>query len=134
MKKRGRKGLIHLLAAFWLLITGICIDCSQAYSILAYHDTFESARCSYDSSNGFASDEICTSDLMGQRTVVRDAKKLESPGTKGRTSLRSMIAVPEVISQTPRLYCSMVCGQIHRGVCSHTVIMNYIHSKDGRKS
>lgn len=133
MKKGKNQKLIYMIAAFWLLMTGICIDCSQAYSVLAYYDAVDSSAYAYHSTNGFTSDEVCTSDLMGQGTVVKEAKALEDPGVKGRTGIRSALAVPQIMSHVPHPYYGMAHSQTHREVRSHTVIMNYIHSKDGRK-
>jgi hypothetical protein len=133
--KRGKqKTFLYLIAVFWLLLTGICMDSSQAYSVLAFQNAEESSTYFYRSTNSVSTDVICTSDLLGQRTVVETARALDGPTVKGRNSLRAFCAVPALISGVSNFYSGMVPGRREDGLNSHVVIMRYIHNKDGRKS
>lgn len=134
MNRGRRRKLLYLLAAVWLLVGGVCVDCSQAYSVLAYPDTYGDAECSLDSSNGLASDVICTSDLLGQWTVVRDARTLRSFGSRARSGLRIASSIPVCLNRLSRFSIGMRSRTRQCEVHSRTVILRYIHNKDGRKS
>ena len=137
MGKRKCNSWIRLLVAFWLLFSGICIDCGQTYPVLAWDNSVSAdpsaIACRLTSGNRFTSEELCTSELLGQRTTVREAKEGEESGAKGRFRLRTVFLVPETNSAGTCQHDRRTSWSVSRESLNHAVIMNYIHNKDGGK-
>lgn len=138
MRKEKRGVWMHLLAAFWLLFAGICMDLGQTYPVLA-SDAFSDAAsavtaCRLTSSNRFTSEDFCTSELLGHRTAVREAREREESGAYSRLRMRAVFLIPETNSANSLTYYRTASWSVNRESQNHAVIMQYIHNKDGRKS
>ena len=133
MKVKKRKAFVHILTAFWLMFTGICMTENHAYSILLHRDALCTSCCSLKSSNRAAAEELCTSELLGQKLPALGEKRSEESKVNGNSYARVLFVVPETLSKDSQFLSWTVSGGFHHEIHSRTVILNYIHRKDGRK-
>ena len=133
MKTQKRKAFLYILTAFWLMFTGICMNENHAYSILLRRDTLCTSCCSLKSSNRAAAEELCTSELLGQKLPTLGEKRSEESKVNGNSYARVLFVVPETLSKDSQFLSWTVSGGFHHEIHSRTVILNYIHRKDGRK-
>lgn len=132
-KEYRYRNLVYLAAALWLLMTGICLDYDQAYSISASRNTVVSHRASLSSAGGITLDEICTARPVDLEVVLKE--NVSSGSRSGhRFGPERLLVCPGSFFLIFHSFFQCVCRKVQQKIHSHTVIMEYIHSKDGRKS
>lgn len=127
------RNFVYLAAAFLLLMAGICLDYEQAYSISAPYHTAVPRRAALSSSNNIISEEPCTAKLLGSGVVLEEnAASGSSTGSRFRLERVSVSSSSVFMAFQP--FFHSVCRRVQQKIHSHTVIMEYIHNKDGQKS
>lgn len=131
--KKIRRPFFYLLAALCLLLTGVCTDESQAYSVLACEVQGSPEAAVFGSPARMFADRICTSELLGQRPAVEQVRSQAGFGSRCRMGLRRAAAVPDTVCCCLQPVCRVAERRPHRGQRSHAVTLHYIHEKDGQK-
>lgn len=136
MSIRGRRyGTVrYLAAALWLLIIGICLDFDQAYFFSASGHMAEPKHASIAAVGHIISEELCTEELLGHRAVLTGKAGYQNFGMKRRPEFRDAWLSPKAGLPVCYPFYRAVSSNLLRKLYSHTVIMDYIHSKDGQKS
>ncbi len=133
--RRRRYGtFIYLAAAFWLLIIGICLDFEQAYSFSASYNMTEPKHDAITSVSQIISEELCTEELLGHRIVLKGKSGYQNSEMRRHPEFRD-VCLPLrgwLLPACPAYQA--VSSNLLQKLYSHTVIMNYIHNKDGKKS
>lgn len=126
--------MISYILAFAMLLSGMCFECTKADSFLEY--TFAQGPEAYIASGGAAisDEEICTTEMLGIRSVF-NVRQFVNRNLCTRRNVRASLVLlgtdaglhiySNFFTSAGIVWCPRLCLQ--------TVILNYIHNKDGKK-
>lgn len=134
MRAGKRNSMICYFVIAVLLLSGMCFDHIESDSSYAYPECSKTADVFYSAGGVLTAVDSCTPKMLGQPdsdTVISDARR-----PAGRTSFRSSQIILFLRNYFQSLTMILLAVGIGISIesASHTVILMYIHKKDGKKS
>lgn len=135
MHMRKKNNLICILLAIAIVFSGMCSDKIQTDSLFSYANQTASTStiCSYDSLIPYT--VIRTEELTGARQIANTFKRhSERLNDKSGSRPGLYAAFPAAILPEYLFFISCVTDMPIQEIVSNSIIITYIHNKDGKKS
>lgn len=132
MQMKRRNNFICFLLAITMLISGMCFNSAKADSLFSCKNSVNSTSTIHSFDNLWSHPEVRTEEISGVRILTSSIKSENRSGA--HTRLDCHLNSVEILSQNFFCYSTAVADDFYSEIRSNTVIINYIHQKDGKKS
>lgn len=134
MQIKRKNNLICLFLALAIVLSGMCFDYANADFLLSYEHSNKTTSTLNATDNRSENPDVRIEDISCSH-LINSSIKSEKRGDESTIS-RSEAYLPSLVIfalNTTRLFTT-VSDELHNSIYSNTVIVNYIHQKDGKKS
>lgn len=135
MKTVKQKKWISIILVIVIMLTGMCFENTKADSYFWYTDCKENQSTLDISRCVLINQDLCTQDLIGERTSNSTFSQESQSNIKSNSKLRIVLSLLENLPENPT-YISE--STIENVVCNTTyssvAIISYIHRQDGKKA
>lgn len=118
-----------------MILSGMCFDCPKADSFFSYVDSRENQNIYRLSKSVLVNQDLCTEDLIGERTSGSTYTQESRSGSKLNSKLRIVLSLLEIPPENPA-YIAEAAGVnvVSNTTYSSLAVIDYIHRQDGKKS
>lgn len=134
MRIKNNNSFISLLLVICMLLSGMCFERFETDSFFSYKYSKDTSSVLNSDSDVSTSSKILVEEPLGQRDAITSSR--QSRHSEERTGARTdlYLSFLEILPLNPALIFSSIADNLYNEIISNTVIINYIHQKDGKKA